>query len=331
MTGTAAAQVESNSSEGGDVTVGVSSTIAVDVQPANLDYSNAQVGVRNTSSDRGFGAIEIENTGSEYINRIWLNTSVPTQDPFATGLPSAYDSGNFLEVRPQDGLAGDSAEWHYVNRKEYMSSDDTTANGVTDIPSFIQVDGYASAPYEVGSVRRGNETIYFAIDASSTDDTCNADTATLRVGNVSSTDSRLGTVDFTSSTEYGWTEYTLGSLSNSDYGAAGVELNWSYTNNDQPNEYDLLTRCAPTSEQPHVFVNRYNINTAGAQDISSETAAQFTQFLLDTDNAGSMLAPGELATVETAINVPEGVAEGSVDPGTLRVLITADEEAQNSP
>jgi hypothetical protein len=326
MTATAAAQTTANETEEGDVTIDVSSTIAVDVQPANLDYSNAEVGNRNTSSDRGFGAIEIENTGSEYVNRIWLNTSTPSTDPFGSGLPGDYDAGNFLEVRPQDTPNGDSTDWHYVNRKEFLAEGGTSAE-----PSFIQVDDFVAdgENYEVGSIRRGNESIYFAIDKDN-DATCNLDEP-VRVGNVSSTDNRLGTVDFGDSTEFGWTEYTLGDLANSDYGAVGVELNWTYTNSGNDNQYDLITRCDPASGESHVFFNRYNINTATAEDLATSTETSYTQFLLNTDDATNMLAPGELATVETAINIPEGVAAGSADPGALRVLITADEGAEVTP
>lgn len=323
-----------NDTENADVTVSVSETIAVDIQPANLQYSNAVVGNRNTTSDRGFGAIEIENTGSTYINRIWLNNSIPTTDPFGTGTSSNYDAGNFLEVRPVDFTNGDSTDWHPINKKVYMSSSDTGSNGVTDIPSFIQTPDSWST-YEVGGINRGNETIYFAINADGTDDTCDGDaSATVRVGNVSATDSRLGTVDFTSSTEYGYVEYTLSQLSGNSYGVTddtsngfsgttGLALNWTYTNSDSPTEVDMLTRCAPTSEQPHTFVNKYNVNTAGADDIQSGAGSATTYLLKDTTNTGNMLAPGSMKTLETAINVPEGVAAGDVGAGVLRVLITS--------
>lgn len=332
MTGTAAAQIEANDTEESEVTVGVSSTIAVDVQPANLDYSGAVVGNRNTSSDRGFGAIEIDNTGSEYINRIWLNTSIPSSDPYGTGTASSYNAGNFLEVKPDSSgtvLTGDESVWHPVNKKVFMvSNDDPNGNSDTNVPSFIQVPDSNWDPYEAGRIRRGNESIYFAIGGE-TDNTCSGSGSdVVRVGNVSQTDTRLGTVDFTSSTEYGWTEYSLNQVTGNSYGitADGVNLNWTYSSGDE--QVDLLTKCDDTNEQPNVIANKYNPTVEGADDLTSGNG-QNTQYLLEetSGTTGNMLAPGNTVTVNTAIDVPLGVAEGSVDPGNLRVLITADTDA----
>ena len=150
----------------------------------------------------------------------------------------------------------------------------------------------------------------------------------MRVGNVSATDSRLGTVDFTDSTEFGWAQYTFSTVSANDYGTAAVDLNWTYTESGSDSNYDIVANCDPTSQQPHTFINRYSVNTAGSDDLSTVTGAT-TQYLLNTDTPSDMLLPGESSTVDTAINIPEGVSQGSVDPGTLRVLITADEEATN--
>lgn len=326
MAGTATAQVSANDTEDSDVTVSVSETIEVDVQPANLDYSNALVGNRNTTSDRNFGAIEVENTGSVYIDKVWLEQSTPSEQPFGNGSAALYDAGNFMEVKPTGFPNGDDTDWNYINRKEYLVSSDSGSNGVTDVPSYIQTS--FSEPYEVGQIRRGNESIFFAIQADSGDDTCNNDGDTLRVGNVSALDNRLGTVDFTDSTEFGWTEYSINALTNSDYGQAGVDLNWTYTESGSDSSYDLLTRCAPASEQPHSFVNKYSVTQGSADDLSAD--GTHTTYLLDASNADNMLAPGEYDTIKTAINVPEGVAAGNVGAGTLSVKITADTSADTS-
>lgn len=339
MAGTATAQTTANDTEEADVEVGVSSTIAVDIQPANLNYDNAEVGNRNTTSNRNFNGIEIENTGSEYINRIWLNNSVPDTDPYGSGSAIDYDAGNFLEVKPSDFDSAPSSSWYPINKKVFMSSNqqDNGDNEVQDIPSFIQVPDWTS--YEIGSINRGNESIYYAIESDG--GTCDgAGTASVRVGNISATDNRLGTVDFTDSSEYGWVEYSLDEANGADYGITqgtsngfsgldGVGLNWSYSNNVL--DVDMMTKCDDANEQPHSFINKFNINTQGADDITNNNGAS-TQYLL-TETSGTednMLAPGEMKTVETAINIPEGVAQGSVGSGTLRVLITADKEANTA-
>lgn len=338
MTGTAAAQQQtSDVEENATVDVTVSETTAVDIQPANLEYS-ADVGTRSTSSARGFGAIEIENTGSTWINRIWLNTSVPNSDPFATGVATNYDAGNFIEVRPADGLLnGDSTDWHAINRKEY-----TYTSASDDVPSFIQVPG-DFGQYTVAPLRRGNETIYSVIETDGGVCDGGGTGTEIRVGNVSATDTRLGTVDFTDSTEYGWTNYSIGGVSGSgNYGIAvsdqggyftsqGVALNYTYTSSDSPVVYDMLTQCssdAPAGESSNVVLNRYNIGAEGADDLA-DLDGEVTEYLIQDTNGdtSNMLAPGEMATVETAIDVPEGVASGQVDSGTLRVLITSDPDA----
>jgi hypothetical protein len=338
MAGTATAQVSENKTESGDVTVDVSSTIAVDVQPANLNYPNAEPGVRNQTSARGFGAIEVHNTGSLAIDNMWLNASTPNQDPFGQGDSTIHDAGNFLQVQPGDDLQGDQDDYHFINRKEYSWSN--TDRGVagttydTDVPAFIQLpdsNGWSNA--DVGSFRRGNESIYYAINTNS--GSCNGGSATMRVGNVSSTDDRLGTVDFTDSTEYGWIEYTTSDLTSSAYGItsgpasgepsmvtgeSGVALNWTNSAADDKPLYDVLTTCSGDQGQPHTVRTRYNINALESNDLTSD--GQQAESLINPDNSNPM-QPGEMKTINTAIEVPEGTAAGSIGDGVLRVYVTA--------
>ena len=267
-----------------------------------------------------------------------MNNSVPTTDPYGSGAASNYDAGNFLEVRPADFDGTPDTTWYPINKKVYMSSntDDGGGNAVTDIPSFIQVPNSGWTSYEVGEINRGNETIYFAINSDS--GVCDGSGgATVRVGNVSATDSRLGTVDFTDSSEYGWVEYSLSEVTGADYGVtqgtsdgfsgtSGVGLNWTYS--DSILDLDLMTRCDDSVAQPSAFVNKYNINTASADDLTTGSG-ESTQFLLSETSGteSNMLAPGDERTVSTAVNIPEGVAAGDVGAGNLRVLITADPDA----
>lgn len=344
MVGTAAAQQTSDETENSSVDVTVSETTAVDIQPANLEYS-ADVGARSTSSARGFGAIEIENTGSTYINRIWLNSSVPNSDPFGTGNANNYDAGNLIEVKSTSDLPGQTStdsNFRFINRKEYMYTGDS-------IPSYIQTPSDWNDE-AVAPIRRGNETIYAAVEADS--GSCNGDASNeIRVGNVSATDTRLGTVDFTESSEYGWTNYSIGGVQGaSEYGLAvsdqggyfedgsgnelaGVALNYTYTDSGNPVQYDMLTSCENDgSDGANAVRVSYNIGAEGADDIKNNNG-EVTSYLVEETNSDetAMLAPGALATIQTAINVPEGVAAGSVDPGTLRVLITSDKGAETDP
>lgn len=346
MAGTATAQVTENDSEDSSVDVSVSSTIAVDVKPEAFSFSNAEVGATNSSSDDGFNAIEIENTGSEYINRIWLNTSVPSADPFGTGSAANYDAANFLRVQPGDDLNGNSQPDLFVNRREYHWTNNASAiTGPStfdrDTPEFITApatedyttEGTSTAYdyVEIGAFRNNNERIYYAIPHNGQCD--GAGDAVLRVANQSTTSTELGGVDFTDDGD-AFVEYTINQLSGSDYGVSGagnspngVTLNWS----DTDRTYDVLTNCDGDYGQSNTVRTRYNINALGADDVTTD--GQASQFLLketDSSNTGNMLAPGDLKTVFTGISVPEGVAQGSVGTGTLRVLVTADTSATTS-
>lgn len=343
MTGSAiAADFDNNDSESSTVDVTVSSTIAVDVKPDSLTYSNAEVGSQNTSSDTSFTSVEIENVGSEHIDRIWLNNTAPSTDPFGTGSASNYDAGNFLQVKvPNDpNVAGVRSEtdWHFINRKEFLRTKNSSAmsgNSYTgDIPSYVKapLDTTYTAPdsstfsataVDVGRLRFGNESAFFAIPRDAGDTCDGSGSAFLRVGNVSQTDTRLGTVDFKPSSS-NYRDYPIQTDSSASYGVSGSGTTSGVTINlsSGTRSYDVLVKCDTSSERPHIFANRYNVNTNGADDLY--TLGSNTDFVLRTDTAGDMLLPGDAITIDTSVHVPNGVAQGSVGQGKLRVLVRAD-------
>ena len=137
------------------VNVTVASTVAVDLHPQNLTYPGMSVGSMTNTSSRGFTAVDVENVGSENIDTIWVNSTIPKSDPFATGNPSAYNSGNFFMIKPNNAsekLLGDSKEFHYVNRMEYATYNDD------NIPSYIEAPDNADYPTTDGTSITGTSS-----------------------------------------------------------------------------------------------------------------------------------------------------------------------------
>ena len=327
-------------SEGSDITVSVSSTTAIDVKPESLDFSNLEVGTQTTSgtnSGNSFGSIEIENIGSEYIDRVWAAATNPSSNPFGTGNPNNYDAGNFLQIKPSNSSAkssiiGNTTTYNYVNRYEYTNPADSSG----DVPSYIMADSadMSSSPQDVqvGRFRAGNEWYFFTILESSSG-TCDGSNtgAVLKVGNTSHTPDQFGTVNFEQSGD-DYTTYEIAATSGS-YGVAtngpsgeiGVRLPMG---DGGYREYDVLTKCDTTN--PHTVRTRYNPQAGDANDLTagSETGDR-TQFLLraDSSSPSTMLLPGEGLTVDTAIEVPQGVPQGGVQSGSLTFFVTSDADA----
>ncbi|MFB6144105.1 MAG: hypothetical protein ABEJ98_02220 [Candidatus Nanohaloarchaea archaeon] len=322
----------SAATESSDVNATVTSTVAIDVKPTNFTFPSASVGSQVTTSDKGYTAIDIENTGSEYIAQLYANSTIHTSDPFGTGQESNYNAGNFFQIRPtnQSGiLNGDTDDFHYVNRVEFLES---TNNG--DVPSYIDVsgqfDGANANNVFVGRFRMGDEERFFAIPTGS-GDVCDG-TGTfglMRVANTSKTDTQRGTIDFTDSGT-DWTQYNITTTSNGPYGVTeagpttpnGVNL---YKNRGTASEvnrtYDVLTHCSGSN--PRVIRTRYNTQAGGNPNLVSDGTA-VERLIYANGNSDLALAPGSSVTVQTAIEVPQGVAQGQVGDGKVRFIATAD-------
>ncbi len=336
-----AASITSDANETTDVNVTITSEVAIDVEPNVLQYSSIDVGTQQTVTDRNFGGVTIENTGSEYIDKVWVNASVPQSRPFGTGRPTNYDAGNFLQIRPRmntTGVAGSSVgEYHFVNRREFGMPEGSVPTYIVAPASEVSFDSGATVSSTggdvvVGRFRRGQEHIWFIIaspDGSTCDNSGNPTPGPMiRVGDTSSTPNRLGTVDFTDDNSGEWTEYQIAENSASTtYGIANsaVTLQWSNPNEDP--RYDVLTTCDTTDENSNVVRTRYAIDYDGTTDLV--TNGYQSEYVIDAGvTAGNMLLPGGTVPLQTAIEVPTGVAEGQVELGTLNLVATANTTAQ---
>jgi len=324
--GTAASEDDQETT---DVNVTVASTTALDVKPDQLDYTDTDVGAQNLTSDRGFGAVRVENTGSEEIDKIWLNGTHHTSDPFGTGAAANHDAANFLQVKPKDtsalnGLQGNDTTYHFVNRVEFLQSDNSL------IQTGSSWDGTAYSDFDIGRFRAGQYEFYFVIARNQAKCDGSVGDPKMRVANTPSTPSSLGTFDFSDSGS-DYTQYNITNSADTNYGVTGsgpstpngVVLNFTDAGADKYRVYDVLTDCDGSevgSTEGHVLRTKYNIEAGGASDLESSDGHATLPIFSSTS---SPLQPGQSFAIDTAVEVPRGVPTGEVGEGTMSVLATA--------
>lgn len=305
-----------NSTDNSTVTVQVAEKTAIDISPDTLAYNSVdpgstQFGTNNEGDGENFTHVELENIGSTNISRVWMNSSTPDSRPFGSGVASNYDAGNFIQIKPQDGLTNVGAvnynSWTFVTREEFSTD---------NVPEYIFTPGDA---WEVGRFRLADQEYFWAMEQASTDgSTCAANADSFRVGNLAHNKTDTGSNDFRdSSTEY--TAYGIGS------GASNATANGEIVATDvnvSGRNYRMKIDCNPASASGNVAVTRSRFNTElGYEDLTDiETGA--AEYLLNasvgTENA---LQPGEHFSVQTRVSVPLGSAQGQADNGFLRVLV----------
>jgi hypothetical protein len=343
---------DAGSNDTADINVTVTSKVAIDISPDTLNYPFVEVGEQEFKSNRSFEQITIRNTGSEPIDRVWLNASTPTNDPFGSGSGN-FDAGNFIQINYSESARskyssqipqpnGDIPdEFHYVNRKEFFfaNSDETPSilrvdNDSIDLNGADGASGTEPSEVEAGAIRAGGEEYYFALAEDSGCD--GSGEAEIRVADTSSTSGRIGTIDFTDegpgNEPRDYTVYDIQQTgTESDFGIAkgqgsgtGVELG--------ERTYDLLTKCEASSSvadnEEHLLRTRFNVNPGDVADLAGEGTGGVTSFIFEGgDTAAETIGPNQFITLETAVEVPRGVDQGEADQGTLRVFVTSDNSA----
>lgn len=314
--GSATAQVTSDDTENSTINITIASQVAVDISPATLNYDGVLPGTQRfvtdaAGSDEAYGAIEVENIGSENITHVWLNASVPTSNPFGTGAASNYDAGNFIQIKPNGDIGGVASDsnFTFVNRKEFNES-----NSLSYI--FTPTD----EDWRYGRFRMGDQEFFWAVNTTSSGECDTADTDDLRVGNKAHNESATGSNDFRdSSSEY--TVYDLSAGTNVDAYTTNVWLNSSTQQTDRL--YDVVVNCDATvgngGTGTWAMRSKFNVNPAG-EDLTDDAGS--AAYVLDgTSQPSDELQPGEHFQMNTSIQVPLGVAVGNVNAGFLRVLV----------
>lgn len=332
---TTGAAVSSAGSDSATMNVTVTSVTEIDIQPNQLDYTGVPPGSTNKTSDRSFSGVEIENTGSVNITKIWAEASTPTNNPFGAGTASAYDAGNFVIMDPVSEVGGVNTEsdYHYVNRKEFNETNDLT---YISQPSKTEGTRY-------GRMRAGNESFFWVIGmgenagstGSSNPSRCSGEAGEsdpyLRLGKNFHSRDTPGDIDFTDTSNY--IEYPIKDINSEDYGVArDVEINSTV---GPKRSYDVLVYCGSGTAASHTnstFLIRTHYNVApgatdglnAVTDLTADNPIQGneTVYVLNSGSSNpDELQPGEHFQVDLGVEVPDGVAEGILNQGTFTVKI----------
>lgn len=298
-----ATAITSDSTTNSTVTVDVTSKVAIDITPQDLSYTGMEPGTTVTSTDSGYSAIELENIGSVNISQVWMNASVPSSNPFGSGLASNYDAGNFIQISPTGEIGtASSNNFTFVNRKEFNESNDL---------SYVFTP--SADRWDYGRFRAGDQEFFWAVNATSNACT-GANGEKLRVGNKAHNKTATGSADFTSS-EY--TSYPLTETGNSHGIATGVNITLPSGNTRY---YDVLTKCS--GDETYTVRTRYNPKATGATDLTFD-GTQIEHLLNSTVGSQGAMQPGEHFQVNTSVEVPQGVPQNAGISGLLRVLVSS--------
>ena len=340
--GLAATGAAEEDSEESTVDVTVSEEVAVDVRPTDLDFSGLSPGEVQEESDDGFSAVEVENIGSQAVDRISVAGSTPEENPFGTGDATAYNAGNFVQIATataedgyglSDDISTANSDFHYITRKEFHEEPAPTyiQTDLENIPT--EVDGDAEEEVRVGRFRSGEVEHFYAVyhNGEGCDGSTNAE-ASIVVGDTPHTQDQVGTTDFTDDGEdYTVTDVTdvdgdEGDIDSSSFGLVeGLEIQVDQELTDQIDEdetrlYDALVRCSDagvdvTHDDDQVIRTRYNPDITD-ESLSDDTTDEIRP-VLDGD-----LEPGQNFPLDLRMEVPSGVASGDdIENGQLTVFV----------
>lgn len=353
MTSSVTAQQQQDS----NVTVEVSSDIAIDVRPSSLAYtSNGEEGAldpgaKRRVSDEDFEHLELENIGSEPLDEIYMQSTMQANDAFADPNQN-HSTGNFVTVSTETAQGDanidvpgliDLQNHHYINRVEYFEDSPPTYI-TTEEGDYERGDSttFSVSETNIGRLRVGEAEYFFVVYSSS-----NNDDVAMRVGNTPHTPTQLGTVDFSNSGgDYTSYDNMTDDEPNTDvFRASGQDLvsfNSSIYTGDQlisdgtasvsstsvDGDSETETRSynlyVDTSND-QVIRTKLNTDVSSPQDSgdtwdASETKTGQQSYLVDAGNTESeALQPGENFPVDIGVQVPLGVDAETVEQGTVTV------------
>lgn len=350
MTSSVTAQQQQDS----NVTVEVSSDIAIDVRPSSLAYtSNGEEGAldpgaKRRVSDEDFEHLELENIGSEPLDEIYMQSTMQANDAFADPNQN-HSTGNFVTVSTETAQGDanidvpgliDLQNHHYINRVEYFEDSPPTYI-TTEEGDYERGDSttFSVSETNIGRLRVGEAEYFFVVYSSS-----NNDDVAMRVGNTPHTPTQLGTVDFSNSGgDYTSYDNMTDDEPNTDvFRASGQDLvsfNSSIYTGDQlisdgtasvsstsvDGDSETETRSYNLyvdTLNDQVIRTKLNTDVSSPQDSwdASETTTGQQSYLVDAGNTESeALQPGENFPVDIGVQVPLGVDAETVEQGTVTV------------
>lgn len=285
LTGTAVA-AESNDT---NVSVSISETTEVSIDPAAYNFSNVEVGTSNFSDSDDLQFV-ISNSGSTNITDIYAHLDTLESEPvnpLGTGNSSKYAAGRFLWIKNNSGpfyLAG-SLTWNITE------SAGGEPNGVTDPSGDVyQSHGYwRNATGNYLWALSGNGTTN---DQSWCNTTTNGAPELVLKNETDTGDNR----DLTTNS----VTYTLSTAND----------NWTETKaSNGPLEGHYVAAWEDCNK---AYITRYD--NSGMFPITGNT----DQFLVS-----DILTPGSTHEGRVAIGIPEGVPAGTTNKTFLTVTATA--------
>ncbi|MFH1834964.1 MAG: hypothetical protein ABH851_02115 [Methanobacteriota archaeon] len=298
--GSASAAPVSNDTDDSNVTVTISTVTQINVDPSDLTWTVAPGGECGgggscNESLSNFYALQIENTGSKNITKIWFNNTYPTDNPFGAGLPSSYDSGNFVVLGNES--ASGAEDYFFINRVDYNETKQlvylTDPNGLLPPASDWMYGRFRNASYEY----------FWMINKS---DSCNR-TKNLYIGNLAHTASSSGTVNFNT----GDVETVVLTAGASDmYGVGDID-------SGNLSGYCVLVNASCNQ----VYLYKLNMDMQGA-GTDCDNALYVSGDVDDSAWINGQLPPGGSRIIKIKVRVPYGVYEGETTSGTITVMVS---------
>jgi len=317
--------VTAQSSQNSDVQVNVSDTVALDARPSTLSYGNDGTGITpgalDSSSDEGFGHIDIENIGAVPIEQVHAESSMHDSQPFGDSGAVNFDTGNFFVMSTQTASSGDyslgtaikgSSNFRYLNRVEYADTTppeyiETESSGPIVLNDGTQAIASGSlSSTDVGRFRVG-EAEYFWVLYQATTSTATGDNWVLRIGQTPHTPNELGTIDYTDN-ETANPDYV--EYSDSDASSPGGTAEGSLLTGQNLVSFDTSNPGLNGFTGQPLLDESGGENTTSTGSISSSVARNYNLYV---DGADSQIIRSSYNTVQSS---PQGDwTSGEVNSG----------------
>lgn len=261
------------------IDVTVSGITIVDIAPNQTTFSSLYP--TNTSAATQF---TITNKGSQNITSMYLKTTAPASDPSGSDDPTDWDAGNFVQVQNTS-----DTKYYYVLRKEFNES---------PTPAYITLP---LGTCLFGSFDFGENQYFYAVNHSSADGCDDLDLICVSSSakNATSTGD-LNLQDNCAQLVNGSSFYA--------YGEVTIEQGHNYCV-AAPNN-------STTGDTSNVWLFKWYNPEEGAETIPWDEP---TNCKWDGNLYEGQLGPDQYISVNVRVQVPKGVASGSVTTGELTV------------
>ncbi|RLJ04582.1 MAG: hypothetical protein DRP08_01400 [Candidatus Aenigmatarchaeota archaeon] len=228
-------------------------------------------------------ALEIENIGSENVSKIWVNATMPTTNPFASGKTDDYNPGNFIAITNSEDGTG---TYYFINRVEFA---------MPRAPVYLKRGSIPNN--ETGRFRNASKEWFWGLNKTSG---CNATGTELYIGDSYHNPDTQGDIDLTDNTPYTLTTSTV----DNSYGWANVTIGGE--------DYNV----AVPSDCSRVIFYKWNMDLAGATESGTHAT-----YIFDNTTEGHDFAPGNYTPIYIESRIPYGTYVGTLPTGYVRIIV----------